>query len=57
MSDSYFSVLCDLYMDCKTVLTDCAMPNNCMQCKYLALCADIRRLRDKVKGAIDNEDL
>lgn len=57
MSDSYFSALCDLYMDCKTVLTDCAMPNNCMQCKYRALCADIRRLRDKVKGVIDSEDL
>lgn len=57
MSDSYFSILCDLYQDCNAALSDCSMPGNCLKCKYLALCADIRRLRDKVKGAIDSEDL
>ncbi len=57
MSDSYFSALCELYQDCKAALSDCSMPGNCLKCKYRALCADIRRLRDKVKGVIDNEDL
>lgn len=57
MSDSYFSSVCELYQDCNAALSDCSMPGNCLQCKYRALCADIRRLRDKVKGAIDSEDL
>ena len=57
MSDSYFSYLCDIYQDCNAALTDCSMPGNCLKCKYRALCADIRRLRDKVEKAIDSEDL
>nr|DAD74057.1 MAG TPA: hypothetical protein [Podoviridae sp. ctoyw14] len=57
MSDSYFSYLCDIYQDCNAALSDCLMPCNCLKCKYRALCADIRRLREKVKGAIDSEDL
>lgn len=57
MSDSYFSYLCDIYQDRNAALSDCTMPVNCLKCKYRALCADIRRLRDKVKGVIDSEDL
>lgn len=53
MSDSYYGILCDLYTVCDIALTDCAMPNSCADCKYIALCADIRRLRDKIKGVIE----
>ena len=57
MSESYFSYLCDIYQDCNAALGDCSMPCNCLKCKYRALCADIRRLRDRVERVIDGEDL
>lgn len=56
MTNIYYSILCEIYVNCNAALRDCAMPNNCLQCKYTTLCADIRRFRDTVKGALDNDD-